>query len=836
MRVTPAVAAVPLLVLLLTWLSLHAINTDAERFDLALGEIDNFEMLEAALHRDVLAARAGVLRNYDPLVRETDALDVTVGHLQQITALDAATRSAIDRLAMAVTRQEQFVEQFKSDNALLQNSLAYFALFSSDWDDSLAPPVSSLATAMLRLTLDTTAARAREVQDRLDELARQPLPAGDAAAVQALLAHGRLLHDLLPATNDVLKALDSVPQSRDQAALRAMILTQQTASRATARQFWILLYVTSLLLVGLLAHVGLRLQAGARASRRRAAFEHVIAGISMSFISARAQDLDAAISHALAGMAQFIGAERAYFLIAGPCSRTYAWCGQGVAFAPGWPDQALLLADKYNTTVDGIVHVPRVTRLPSGVDKDALAAVGLQSWACVTRRGIDGSSVLLGFDAVTRPGRITRAGELGLLPMALDAIANALGRQSLERARARLEMRLQQARRLETLGTFASGIAHNFNNIVAAILGYTEMADEQHASFRILDEIRRAGQRAHELVDQIFTFARRRDAPRNPVSMRALTTEVTSLLRASLPATVEVVVREACEDLIISGVHGELQQVLLNLCNNAAQAMRYDGCIELEIQATDVTTARELSHGALAPGRHVRVVVGDTGSGIDEAALGRIFEPFFTTRATGNGLGLATTRDIVREHGGAMNVRSAVGVGSQFEVWLPRIGAAGVTHANHVATLPFGHGETVLIVEGDPGRLLRDEEILAAVGYEPVGVTRAADAQTMCRESPERFDVLVVGHLAPMTASLDLAAALHEISPGHPILLATASVADFGANALMVAGISDVVSWPIVATEIATALRDCLRRSESQEDRDPAGNTGRIFQYVETSH
>jgi hypothetical protein len=121
----------------------------------------NFEMVEAGLHRDVLGARAGVLRNYDPLVRETDALDVTVGNLQQITALDAATRSAIDRLAMAVTRQEQFVEQFKSDNALLQNSLAYFALFSSDWHGPLAQPVSSLATAMLRLTLDTTAARAR---------------------------------------------------------------------------------------------------------------------------------------------------------------------------------------------------------------------------------------------------------------------------------------------------------------------------------------------------------------------------------------------------------------------------------------------------------------------------------------------------------------------------------------------------------------------------------------------------------------------------------------------------------------------------------------------------
>src|ERR1700722_4170740 len=131
MRIAPAVVAVTLLVVLLTWLSLRAIDPDAERFDVALREMDSFETLQAGLHRDALSARAGVLRNYDPLVRETDALDASVNRLRQIPAMDPATKSAIDRLAMAVVQQEHFVEQFKSDNALLQNSLAYFALFSS---------------------------------------------------------------------------------------------------------------------------------------------------------------------------------------------------------------------------------------------------------------------------------------------------------------------------------------------------------------------------------------------------------------------------------------------------------------------------------------------------------------------------------------------------------------------------------------------------------------------------------------------------------------------------------------------------------------------------------
>ena len=396
--------------------------------------------------------------------------------------------------------------------------------------------------------------------------------------------------------------------------------------------------------------------------------------------------------------------------------------------------------------------------------------------------------------------------------MALDVIANALGRQSFEQERARLELRLQQARRLETVGTLASGIAHNFNNILGAILGYIEMADEQHESSGILDEIRRASERARELVEQILTFARRRDARHNPVIIPALIAEATSLLRASLPATVELVVRERSEGLVVSGVHVQLQQVILNLCNNAAQAMDHVGRIELEIEATDITTARSLSHGVLTPGSYVRIAVSDTGRGIDEAALGRIFETFFTTRMTGSGLGLATTRDIVREHGGAMNVQSVVGAGSRFEVWLPRIVAVPSISGEDITTVPFGHGETVLVVEDDRERLLRDEEVFAALGYEPVGFTRAADAQARCRESPERFDVVVVGHLAPMAAALDLAVGLREIAPGLPILLAAASADDLGANALVAAGISDVVAWPIIATEMAGALRDCLRR------------------------
>lgn len=377
MRVTPAAAMVPLLVVLLTWLSVCAINPDAELFDRALGEIDRFAMTENALYRDVFTARAGILRNYDPLVREINELRSSLDRLRETAAVDSETTMAVDQLAASMGRQEALVEQFKTDNALLHNSLSFFGRFSVRLASSdLGPAISAAAAAMLHLTLDTSSAAAREVEERLDEVARQARSSGDADSVRALLAHGRLLHDLLPAVDNALKAMRAVPRKRDQDALRAMVLTRQGASRATARQFRRLLYATSLLLVVVLVYLGLRLRARAKALQRRAAFEHVIAGISMRFLNAQPQNIDTEIERALADMAGCIGCDRAYFVLSGPAPRMHLWCKAEMGFSPGWPENAFALAARLGPAVDGIIHVPRVNRMPPGENKDACIAVG----------------------------------------------------------------------------------------------------------------------------------------------------------------------------------------------------------------------------------------------------------------------------------------------------------------------------------------------------------------------------------------------------------------------------------------------------------------------------
>jgi DAHL domain len=308
MRFAPAVSIIAALVLLLTWLSLRATNPEAEMFDHALAEIDHFAMLESALYRDVFTARAGTLRNYDPLVREIDGLRGSLDRLRQTAAIDADTTTAVDRLAASVDRQEHLVERFKSENALLHNSLAYFVRFGTrPASPELGEAMSGAAAAMLQLTLDTSANAAREVGDRLDELDRRAGEASAGTSVEALLAHGRLLHNLLPSVDSILRSMRAEPRKQYQDVLRTMIMTRQIASRDSARRYRRFLYGTSLLLVAFLVQLGLCLKNRVNALQRRAALEHVIAGISMRFINARPQDTAAEIDRAVAELAACVG-------------------------------------------------------------------------------------------------------------------------------------------------------------------------------------------------------------------------------------------------------------------------------------------------------------------------------------------------------------------------------------------------------------------------------------------------------------------------------------------------------------------------------------------------
>ena len=221
-------------------------------------------------------------------------------------------------------------------------------------------------------------------------LAAQPLSTDDVDQVQALLAHAQLLRDLLPTTDRVLKGLLEKPSKRQQEAIRTMVLAHQAASRATAQQFRLLLYATSVVLLGLLVHLGLRLRSRALALRRRAAYEHAIAGISTRLIDTQPHEIDAQINRALAELAELAHADRAYLVLADEPTQIASGAGTGWYFPPNWPDRAPAMVARLDATRAGSVQIRSVDRMPPSADKDTLIAADLGGWACVSNFGKGG--------------------------------------------------------------------------------------------------------------------------------------------------------------------------------------------------------------------------------------------------------------------------------------------------------------------------------------------------------------------------------------------------------------------------------------------------------------
>jgi signal transduction histidine kinase len=831
MKLVSGALGVLLLLALLTWLLLRGIDTNAPAHTVTLQAFDDFALAEASLHRDVLRARAGLLRNYDTLVKALEAMEDAVARLRSHAQTEDLDAGPADRLAATVAAQEDLTERFKSSNALLQNSLAYVGLLSTSpafgaQDAELAPASGALAAAILYLTHDTSPDAVTALQERIDRFAAQAPAAGpDAGAARALLAHVRLLHDLLPAVDETLKALVAVPSRQRLEEIRAQFADRRAAVEATAQQFRLLLYLVSLVLLLMLVRLGLRLRARARSLRQRAAFEHVIAENSTRLINCPPEETDARLKQVLGELCRAIGVERGYVVLDQSPTRVHAWSADATAYPPGWPNRALALSAQLGAAGPDIVTVPDVAAMPSGAVKDALAAAGVRGWACVPLTRLGRVRGIMGFDAFQPTW--DRVFPLPVVRLAGDAVANAIEREFLERERTRLSTRLERARRMQMVGSLASGIAHNFNNIIAAILGYSEMVEPQLApgsrSAQHVDEIRQAAERGRDRVDQILTFGRRRDARVRPLQVRTLLAETASLLRASLNPGIELIIDDVPVEVAVAGEPAQLQQVILNLCTNAAQAMTGGGRIHIVAEQKDALDFLPVSHGVVAPGHYVCLAVIDTGCGFDERVARRLFEPFFTTRSAGTGLGLATVREIVRDHDGAMNVQSKPGYGSRFEAWLPAAAADSTADAGP-AMLPLGRGDTVLIVESEREQMLCSEEMLAALGYEPVGFERVADAIAARRAAPDRFDIIVVSSAAQTPAGLDLARTLHRIAPRRPMLLATASTIDVAVDALAEAGISELLRRPLVSTELAAALARCQRAPARYERNAIAGS------------
>jgi PAS domain S-box-containing protein len=388
-----------------------------------------------------------------------------------------------------------------------------------------------------------------------------------------------------------------------------------------------------------------------------------------------------------------------------------------------------------------------------------------------------------------------------------------------------LERELRQAQKMGAIGALVGGIAHDFNNILGTVISCTEIAlddtPEESPVREDLEHVLKAGRRGKSLIRQILTFSRSHEQEFEPSPMEPIIKEVLKLLRASLPASIEIRRDIAPGAHIVAADPVQVHQILINLCTNAAHAMQAKGgVLEVSLAGVDIDSQTAAGSSDLHVGPYVKLTVRDTGHGMTPKVLERIFDPFFTTKkeATGTGLGLPVVQGIVRSHKGALLVESEAGVGTAFHVLLPAVEPGRDLSADAPFPSAPGGNETILLVDDEEDLIYAGEKALRRLGYEVFASSSSLEALELFRAQPERFDLVITDQNMPKMTGAEMAREMLLIRPGIPILLCTGFGPDSDEGVsfqeAQSIGIREVHMKPLERHEIAQAIRRVLDQSK----------------------
>ena len=393
-----------------------------------------------------------------------------------------------------------------------------------------------------------------------------------------------------------------------------------------------------------------------------------------------------------------------------------------------------------------------------------------------------------------------------------------------------LEKRLIHAHKLESIATLAGGIAHDFNNILGAILGNADLllyrlraggGREPAPSgspltlaeiTEHLQAIKRAGVRAKELVGQILAFSRQSTNQRRQLLIAPVVKESCRLLRSTLPATIELKVAVPEGIGMIHADPGQIQQVVMHLCTNAAQSLAHEtGVIEVSLREIETGKAEQLRYHDLAPGRYVVLTIADTGQGMSPETLERIFDPFFTTREVGqgSGMGLSVLHGIIVAHDGVIDVTSTEGEGTVFTVFFPRVPDAEGGEDNPENGMPHGTG-TILFVDDEEDIVTVRTRMLSHLGYRVLPATSPEQALSVLAGNGERIDLLITDHTMPRMTGLQLAAQAHALRPDLPVILCSGYSEALTMEEAQRYGVRRFLAKPVDMRLLALAVREIL--------------------------
>jgi signal transduction histidine kinase len=542
--------------------------------------------------------------------------------------------------------------------------------------------------------------------------------------------------------------------------------------------------------------------------------------------------VDAASGETLVGVAvrhQGVAGLPAGWLLAAVPARTLLG-----AFASALPEAAARLSVIRS---DGVYLAG--TRAPSATFNEERVARRLAQRAATEVRTLrNGTQHLIGVQAVPRYNvtvivsrelpavlggwRQTAEGALAALLLLLGVMGSAvLLVQRAERrhrvAQQALQAQVARAGRLEALGTLAGSVAHDFNNVLAGIVGFGEMAQDEAVpdsdQARHLDKVLKAAQRGKGLVERILSFGRGGARQSVVFALEPVVEEVLALLSASLRAGIVLERGLEAPAARLRGDPTQAFEAAMNLCANALQAMPQGGLLSVQLQREQVLAKRILSHSELPPGPHVVLSVADQGAGIPPEVLEHLFEPFFTTRAaqSGTGLGLAVVHGVVQEFGGAIDVHSVPGQGARFTLYFPECFDALTAPVAAGPAAPSGAEQALLVLDDDPALVALAQELLGGLGYRPVGFTDPQQALQALRDDPQRWAGVLTDEAMPGLTGTQFTQALRAFLPQLPVLL----VSGYGGAALAeraaAAGVTQVLAKPLGREELAKALAALLR-------------------------
>lgn len=407
-----------------------------------------------------------------------------------------------------------------------------------------------------------------------------------------------------------------------------------------------------------------------------------------------------------------------------------------------------------------------------------------------------------------------------LLVMASAVYLVQLADRRRAQAQAALQAQVSRTGKLESLGTLAGGVAHDFNNVLAAIVGFGEMAQDAAApgsvQARHLDKVMQAALRGKALCERVLAFSRGGAKTSSVFELEPVVEEVLALLSASLRAGIVLERRLDAPGARLKGDATQAFEAVMNLCTNAMQAMPQGGLLSVQLERVAVEAPRVLSHTRLPPGRYLALSVADQGGGISSQVMEHLFEPFFTTKAaqSGTGLGLAVVFGVVTEFGGAVDVQSSPSEGARFTLYLPECTDEAQTPTDPVRDGGRGVGQRLLVVDDEPELVALTVELLQGLGYAPEGFTDPAAALRAVQAEPDGFAVVISDEVMPGLTGTQLTHALRAHAPRLPVLLLSGYGGALLAQRASAAGVNRVLTKPVQRAPLAHALSEVLRATE----------------------